>query len=462
MTTLHEWENRTPSAEVVGEVGEALRGVPRAAYSVPHVYPSAAPAYSPAPLLERPAADRPELRLYVHIPYCRYRCTFCHFAVKVGAEHEAMARYVGALQRELEWVPEGSRLTQLFVGGGTPTALPPDLLDDVLTSVFSRVSPDGQQVHTVETSPETISTEQLDVLRRHGIGRVSMGVQTLQPAVLDTVHRRQELDQTLDSVRLLVDSGLVVNVDLIYGLPGQTPQSFAADVRTLAELGVPALTLYSLRVTERTPVTRALGDDRFDLGRLMTWRGYAADIAAAHGYTQTRWHTFKRLDSVAATHERMPCFDDTLHGFQLGVGMSARSHLGHSVYRNHPVHDVYIERMQRGESPVEEVFRFDEADRMTQFVARSLGDGQPLVRDEYAAAFGRTFDDDFGALLARLAAGLLVVDDGASVELSDRGKLVYDLVTLAFYPPKAQAWLVEREPDAAFLQPLALQPLSGS
>jgi len=57
---------------------------------------------------------------------------------------------------------------------------------------------------------------------------------------------------------------------------------------------------------------------------------------------------------------------------------------------------------------------------------------------------------------------MLVVDDGASVELSDRGKLVYDLVTLAFYPPKAQAWLVEREPDAAFLQPLALQPLSGS
>ena len=70
-------------------------------------------------------------------------------------------------------------------------------------------------MHTVETSPETISAEQLDVLRHHGIGRVSMGVQSLQPDVLDTVHRRQELDQTLDAVRLLVESGLVVNVDLI-------------------------------------------------------------------------------------------------------------------------------------------------------------------------------------------------------------------------------------------------------
>ena len=453
MTILHTWEEQIPGPDLVADVGEALRGVPRSAYSVPHVYPSAAPAYSPAPLLERPAADRTDLRLYVHIPYCRYRCTFCHFAVKVGAEREAMARYVGALQRELEWVPEGSRLTQLFVGGGTPTALPPDLLDDVLASVFGRVATDGQQVHTVETSPETISPEQLDVLRRHGVGRVSMGVQTLQPAVLDTVHRRQELDQTLDAVRLLVESGLVVNVDLIYGLPGQTPESVEADVRTLAELGVPALTLYSLRVTERTPVARVIGDDRFDLGRLMTWRAYVAEVAAEHGYTQTRWHTFKRLDSVAATHERLPCFDDTLHGFQLGVGMSARSHLGHAVYRNHAVHDVYIQRMERGESPVEEVFRFDEDDRMTQFVARSLGDGHPLVRDEYVATFGRAFDDDFGPLLTRLVAGGLVDDEGASVELSDRGKLVYDLVTLAFYPPKAQAWLAEREPGAAFLQP---------
>jgi oxygen-independent coproporphyrinogen-3 oxidase len=184
----------------------------------------------------------------------------------------------------------------------------------------------------------------------------------------------------------------------------------------------------------------------------MAWRAFVAEVAFEHGYRQTRWHTFKRLDSVAATHERMPCFDDTLHGFQLGVGMSARSHLGHAVYRNHSVHDVYIERMEQGESPVQEVFPFDEQDRMTQFVARSLGDGHALVREEYADVFGRPFDDDFGDLVHRLAAGGLVVDSGDEVQLSDRGKLVYDLVTLAFYPAKAQAWLAEREPVAAFVE----------
>ena len=433
------------------DVAAALAGVPRVAYSVPHVYPSAAPAYESAPELERPAADRDDIRLYVHLPYCRYRCSFCYFAVKVGAQRTAMERYVGALQRELEWIPPGSRLTQLFVGGGTPTALPADLLDDVLGSVFGRVARDGQQVHTIETSPETFSQEHLDVILRHGIGRVSMGVQSLVPDVLDTVNRGHEVSDALTACEMLVASGLVVNVDLIYGLPGQSPESFLADLTTLAALGVPAITCYSLRVTERTPVSRVIGDSPFDLAHIMAWRAFVKESAESLGYTQTRWHTFKRMESVAATHERMPCFDDSLHGFQLGVGMSARSHLGHAVYRNHPVHDAYIERIEQDRSPVQEVFRFDDEDRLTQFVARSLGDGNPLSRAEYGATFGHPIDDDFGPLLDRLRRGGLVEDDGETLLLSERGKLVYDLVTLAFYPARARTWLEAHETGAAFV-----------
>jgi oxygen-independent coproporphyrinogen-3 oxidase len=362
-----------------------------------------------------------------------------------------MERYVGALQRELDWIPDGSRLTQLFVGGGTPTALPADLLDHVLGSVFGRVAREGQHVHTIETSPETLSQEHLDVIVRHGMGRVSMGVQSLVPDVLDTVHRKHEVGEALRACEMLVASGLVVNVDLIYGLPGQTPESFLADLTTLAGLGVPAVTCYSLRVTERTPVTRAVGHEPFDLAQLMAWRAFVKESAESLGYTQTRWHTFKRMDTVAATHERLPCFDESLHGFQLGVGMSARSHLGHAVYRNHPVHNAYIERIEQGCSPVQEVFRFDDDDRRTQFVARSLGDGHPLVRAEYGTTFGHPVEDDFGPLLGRLRDGGLVDDDGEAIVLSERGKLVYDLVTLAFYPERARTWLEAHESGAAFV-----------
>jgi oxygen-independent coproporphyrinogen-3 oxidase len=423
------------------------------AYSVPHVYPSAAPAYVPAPKEERPPVAGRQLRLYVHVPFCRYHCTFCYFAVRIGASTETMARYVEALRRELEHAPPGLPLAQLFVGGGTPTALPPELLDALLEAVFERNPPVPGNVHTVETSPETISPEHVEVLRRRGVGRVSMGIQSLDGEVLGTVHRRQTGAGALAACELLVDAGLILNVDLIYGLPGQTEESFLRDLDAIAARGVPSFTAYSLRVNERTPVTRVLdGGEPFDLAGLMRWRAFVQRSAEERGYTQTRWHTFKRLDSIAAGHERLPCFDDDMSGYQLGIGMSARSHLGFTVYRNHEQLPVYLERIEHGESPVEQVFRLDDADRRTQAIARSLGDGRPLARAYYERTFGRPIDVDFGEVLERLRAGGLIDDDGATLALSELGRLVYDLVTLAFYPPRAQEWLTGRSRRAAFVQ----------
>jgi oxygen-independent coproporphyrinogen-3 oxidase len=272
-----------------------------------------------------------------------------------------------------------------------------------------------------------------------------MGIQTLDGGVLDTVRREQTRRQALDACDLLAASGLLVNVDLIYGLPGQTEETFLDDLLVLAERGVHSLTLYSLRLNERTPVVRHLrAEERFDLASLMRWRALAQRAAQQLGYTQTRWHTFKRLDTRARAHERLPCFDARMSGFQFGVGMSARSHLGFTIYRNHEQLDVYLDRIERGESPVEQVFRLDEEDRMTQFIARTLGDGKALVRSDYARTFGRSIDDDFGGLLKRLAEAELVIDDGEQLTLSASGGLVYDLVTLAFYPQRARDWLAAR------------------
>ena len=436
---------------VVDLVAEALADVPRAAYSVPHVYPAAAPAYAPAPSALRPHPPSDRFSLYVHLPYCRYRCTFCHFVVRVGADVTAMQRYASAITKELEWIPAGAQLSQLYVGGGTPTVLPPELMDEVLSAVFARTDAASGAVHTVETSPETISQAHLDVFRRHGIGRVSMGIQSLEREVLDTVHRDQTSEGALGACALLLDSGLIVNTDLIYGLPGQTRESFLFDLTTLAELGVPSLTLYSLHVTERTPVARVLGDQPFDLAGLMGWRAFVKRSAEDLGYTQTRWHSFKRLDTIARTHQFERDFDNQLAGTQFGVGLSARSHLGRVMYRNHEVHDTYIDRIERGESPVQQRFDFEEDDLMTQFIARSLGDGKPLHRAEYERVFGRSIDSDFGVLLDRLRRAALIDDDGATLLLAERGKLVYDLVTLAFYPERARAWLSGRESRAAFV-----------
>jgi oxygen-independent coproporphyrinogen-3 oxidase len=439
--SLHTSTSPLPPARL-DAVAAALGATPPVTHAAAHVYPAAAPAFAPSPREERVQAAARELRLYVHVPFCNYRCNFCYYATRVGDDRSQQERYVDALARELEWAPADARLSQLFVGGGTPTVLPADLLDRLLARVFERVPPTGRHGHTVEASPESLTEEHLGALRARGVHRVSMGVQSLDPDVLDGVQRRHDRRQVMDAVALAVGAGVILNVDLMYGLPRQSEDSFRRDLETIAGCGAHSVTLYDLRVTRRTPLGRSLKDEeRLDLLQLLHWRALVRDLTAELGFTQTRWHTFKRLDSIAARHERAPCFDADMQGYQLGIGMSARSHLRTTIYRNHDRLHEYVRRVEAGASPVEQVFRLGPADLRTQFVARTLGDGKPLARAAYEHAFGTPLEADYGDVVARLAGAGLVADRGEALELTELGRLVYDRVMLQFYPKHAIEWL---------------------
>jgi oxygen-independent coproporphyrinogen-3 oxidase len=406
-----------------------------------------APRFTGARGAERPFPDGADLGIYVHVPFCSYHCTFCFYATRIGVDLGQKRRYVEGLLRELEWVPEGSPLTQLYVGGGTPTALPPELLGRVLAAVSGRMTSCDRHVHTVETSPETLTREHVEVVKARGVRRVSMGVQSLSDGVLDTVMRRHTREMVETSCRLLLDAGLMVNVDLIYGLPGQTQAGFRHDFEAIAGLGVQSVTAYNLRVNERTPVARSITDDeRLDLASLVRWRSIVAGVARELGFTAVRWHTFQRRSARDPAAEIVSRFDDvTGRGNQFSVGMSARSRLQNVVYRNHASFETYLERIETGASPVEETLVLSEHELRLRHLALTLGDGEALLRAGYEREFGTSVDDDFGVPLARLAEAGLIEDDGDEIRLSDIGQLVYDLVTRAFYPDNVRRWIEERQ-----------------
>jgi oxygen-independent coproporphyrinogen-3 oxidase len=429
----------------LARIAAALDSTPTVAYSAPHDYPHAASMFTRSPGAARERVTAPALRLYAHVPFCNYACSFCCYAKHVGAGEAEMRRYVQALRTELEWVPPGTPLSQLFVGGGTPTALPAELLDELLAAINARMPRAGDHVHTVEASPESVTDAHLAVLKARGIGRISMGIQSLQDGVLDAVRRTHGTSVAVDACRRIVAAGFILNIDLMYGLPGQTEDGFRRDFELLAASGVHAVTAYSLRLNEFTPVARQLAEpERFSLPKLVRWRAFIRDLAAGLGYTQTRWHTFKRLDGIAARHERLPTSGDDLRGYQFGIGLSARSSLGHTVYRNHRGRTTYVQRVEAGQSPVEELIRLGPADLQTMFIARTLGDGKCLRPADYGRTFGTGLHDDHGHTIARLQDGGLLDSDGDSLGLTEAGKLVYDLVTLAFYPQPAREWLLGR------------------
>ena len=149
----------------------------------------------------------------------------------------------------------------------------------------------------------------------------------------------------------------------------------------------------------------------------------------------------KRLDSIARKHNWEPCFNARAMGFQLGIGMSARSHLRDTVYRNHRNMSEYLSRIEAGRSPVEHTFFLDEESRRTQYIARSLGDGKVLSRAAYAEAFSRPLEVDYAVPLSRMLEAGLVDDENGELKLSPVGQLLYDRVMISFYPKRALDWL---------------------
>lgn len=206
--------------------------------------------------------DDPPRSLYVHVPFCAHRCGYCDF-VTTSRSPEIHARYVAALARELELqggAPRG-RFDTVFVGGGTPTLLEPSAMDALQQWLGLIVAP-GAEV-TIECNPETVTDALATQLAGGATTRVSLGAQSFDPAVLATLERRASPEVVRAAVSRLRDAGVDrLSLDLIWGVPGQSPDSVAADLDAALALEPDHLSAYELEFKPGTRLAHAHGTDK--------------------------------------------------------------------------------------------------------------------------------------------------------------------------------------------------------
>ena len=183
--------------------------------------------------------------LYVHVPFCAHRCGYCDFVTVTGREDER-ARYVAALAAELERADVAPET--IFVGGGTPSIL----ADRDLARLLAALPPAAEV--TVECNPETVTPAKAQVLIEGGVTRVSLGAQSFRPHLLEVLERRARPEQIVAAVRVLRDAGIQsLNLDLIFGVPGQREDDLRADLADLLALEPDHVSAYEL---EAKPGTR--------------------------------------------------------------------------------------------------------------------------------------------------------------------------------------------------------------
>ena len=283
--------------------------------------------------------------VYVHVPFCVHRCGYCDFATEAVAnpnDAEALFnRYVTALMRELTALATGPidprlalshwpDVTSVFVGGGTPTILPPALLASVIQHVRDVFPVTGDCEITVECNPETASAALFDALYAAGVKRLSFGAQSFTLSVLATLERRHTPGSVANAVALAKASGITdVSVDLLYGTPGETDDDFRHSLAQVVDLDVTHVSAYALTVHENTPFGRQVATglvaapdpdvqrDRFEL---------AQTVLGEAGFAAYELSNFARGVRYRSAHNTLYW----RHGNYLGVGVGAHSHVnGH-------------------------------------------------------------------------------------------------------------------------------------
>ena len=303
--------------------------------------------------------------LYIHVPFCQRRCSYCDFSIAVRKRIPA-TEYVDAVLREFRLLggtdpgrqPGGSggeALETVYFGGGTPSLLPPDAISALLTSLRDafHVTPSRDDVEvTLEANPEDVTRESATAWRRAGVNRVSLGAQSFDDRVLRWMHRSHDGARIGDAVRALRAGGIEnVSLDLIFALPTELQRDWERDLDQALALLPSHLSLYGLTVEERTPLARWISrgatstpdDER-----------YAEEYLLAHLRLAACGYRFYEVSNACRDGFRSRHNSAYWSGrAYLGLGPAAHSFDGRARRWNTPAWEDYRQALAAGQSPLQ-------------------------------------------------------------------------------------------------------------
>jgi oxygen-independent coproporphyrinogen-3 oxidase len=409
------------------------------AYAYPHKT-AYRPLQPPVPLREAWVEERRDaLFLYLHVPFCEMRCGFCNLFTQTRPKAGVEDAYLAALRRQAVRVRDalgGARFARVAVGGGTPTFLDAAHLEALLDVAEHTL---GADLHTVpvavETSPATAEPPKLTLLRERGVKRVSIGVQSFLEAEVAAAGRPQKTADVETALERLRRAGFpTLNIDLIYGLPGQTVASWLQSVRAALRWRPEELYLYPLYVRPLTSLGRA-GRDGEDV-RLACYREGRA-LLLDSGYVQVSMRMFRARHAPAEDGPVYCCQEDGM----VGVGCGARSYTRALHYaseyavRARGIREIladYVARADEAFDWADYGFRLGREEQRRRYVIQSLLSGEGLALTAYRSRFGTEALADLPELGELEPLGLALRDadrlrlTGAGVERSDTlGPVLY-------------------------------------
>ncbi|MEO0841366.1 MAG: STM4012 family radical SAM protein [Cyanobacteria bacterium J06643_5] len=386
--------------------------------------------------------DKDALFLYIHIPFCEMRCGFCNLFTTVTHNEDFVTQYVNTLQKQAKNVKAAlgkSSFARLAIGGGTPTQLPIHHLETVLNVAEDTMGANLQSIPiSVEMSPETATKEKLELLRSRGVTRASIGVQSFFEKEVVAVNRRQTTAEVEAALTRMRAAGFpTINIDLIYGLPGQTVETWLQSIRSALRFEPEEIFLYPLYVRPLTGL--GTSDKEWDDIRLNCYR-QGRDFLLSQGYIQKSMRMFqKNVETLHVTsneetlcitslHHQEPVYCCQQDGM-VGLGCGARSYTDGLHYSNEyavvgkgirEILQGYIQTPEESFDFVNYGFQLNAEEKRRRYILLSLLSHEGLKLHQYQKQFHTELFSDFSEL-SELIDLELVIDNNRILRLTQTG-----------------------------------------
>jgi len=420
-------------------------------------YPTAvefSEAFTPQRYLEKldEAASAPEdpLSVYVHLPFCRERCSFCGCNVIITQKPGVAAAYLDDLEREVTLIADRlkkrTRLVQYHWGGGTPTFLSLEEIERVWRAFSDRFTFEQGAEIAIEVDPRVTTHRQAELLRRLGFNRISMGVQDFDTEVQEAVNRYQTFQQTKDLHEHLRGLGVEsINFDFIYGLPHQTPESFRKTIQLALELRPDRVAVYSYAFVPWIKAhQKAIHlEDLPPREVKMELFSIAYELFTADGYQQIGMDHFALQNDSLARAAREHTLHRNFMGYtthpardSVGFGVSAIGDLGGAFAQNTKKLNRYKDALDQGLPPIERGFERSRDDEVRRDVIQSLMCNFyldiPALERAHGIPFAAYFADALRELDEGPARNGFLTRTPQAIEVTPRGRLFVRNICMAF------------------------------
>lgn len=370
--------------------------------------------------------------VYIHIPFCKSRCSYCDFATDVFKNEETVTRYVSALNTEIRGfgireveLPEPDTL---YFGGGTPSLLSPRHLEDIIATLRERFDFEAGFEFTLEMNPATVDLDKLRDFRSLGVNRASFGVQTFNDEALRLLARGHDAKDAFRTYDLLIKAGFEnISLDLIAGLPGQTVEDWERNLDEAVAFESRHISLYLLEVHQGTPLAEQIRTRRRpEPDEELAGRMYEVmvDRLAAAGYVQYEISNFAR-PGFESRHNSKYWLCQPVRAY----GVSAHSFDGKIRRSNERDTNAYVTLLEKGRNPT---MTEEEADLASDAAFLGLRMMRGIDLESYKNRFGKDLIVSYGEEIERLKGLELVETADGFLRLTRKGALYSNEVFEAF------------------------------